>query len=123
MTKGAVQTAETTPFSIGIAVASMDDEDIRLVLLLPEKEKSVVRSTWIRSIFERRRDQGDFHQEMRLGDTESHFIFLRMSKERFDMLLSKVTSRFVSLFLHNQSLLSHMKHYLVGTTSTTEGLR
>ena len=51
------------------------------------------RSTWIRQIFERRQDQGDYHQllqEMKLQDAESHFRFLRMSKERFDILLAKV---------------------------------
>lgn len=95
------------------------DEDVRLVLLLVciyrrrrRRALSAQRSTWIRSIFERRRDQGDYHQllqEMRLGDTESHFRFLRMSKERFDMLLSKVTSQFVSFLLHNPPLLSYMK--------------
>ena len=75
-----------------------NDEDLRLVLLLVciysrrRKRLSSQRSTWIRPIFERRRDQGDYHQllqEMRLGDTESHFRFLRMSKERFDMLFVK----------------------------------
>ena len=40
-----------------------------------------------------RRQQGEYHnllQEMRVCDPESHFKYLRMSKERFDSLLSKV---------------------------------
>ena len=90
----------------------MDDsnEDLRLALLLVcvhsrrrrRRRLSSQKSTWVRPIFERRRNQGDYHQllqEMRLGDTESHFRFLRMSKERFDMLLSKLRRLFVSTYL------------------------
>ena len=81
----------------------MDDreENIRLSLLLclylrRRRRRRVVcsqRSVWIRSIFEKRQLQGDYHkllQEMRLRDTKSHFQFLRMSKERFNMLVAKV---------------------------------
>ena len=42
---------------------------------------------------QRRRQQGDYHnllQEVRLSDPESHFRYLRMSKEKFDSLLAKV---------------------------------
>ena len=47
-----------------------------------------------RKIFERRPKQGEYHQllqEMRLSDPESHFKYLRMSKERFDSLLEEVS--------------------------------
>ena len=33
-------------------------------------------------------------QKMRLADTESHFCYLRMSKEMFDLLLAKVKTLF-----------------------------
>jgi hypothetical protein len=48
----------------------------------------------LRSVFERRIDEGDFHnlvQEMRLNDEESHFCFLRMSGQTFDDLVTRVT--------------------------------
>ena len=48
---------------------------------------------WIRSIFTKRRQQREYHnllQEMRLSDPESHFRYLRMSRERFDSLLEVV---------------------------------
>ena len=41
------------------------------------------RRFWVRQIFTKRREQGEFHnliQEMRLVDPESHFRYLRMSK-------------------------------------------
>ena len=47
-----------------------------------------------RPIFQLRRQQGEFHnlvQEMRMVDPDSHFRYLRMSKERFDGLLSEVS--------------------------------
>ena len=50
---------------------------------------------WIHSIFAHRRQQGEYHnllQEMRLSDPDSHFRYLRMSKERFDCLLAEVVS-------------------------------
>ncbi|XP_062514075.1 uncharacterized protein LOC134189727 [Corticium candelabrum] len=49
---------------------------------------------WVRPIFQQRRQQGDFHQllqELRRNDPESHFRFLRMSKETFDCLVEKGT--------------------------------
>ena len=48
---------------------------------------------WVRPIFTQRRQQVEYHnlvQEMRLCDPESHFRYLRMSKERFDCLLAEV---------------------------------
>ena len=47
-----------------------------------------------RPIFQLRRQQGEFHnllQEMRMTDSDNHFKYLRMSKERFDDLLSQVS--------------------------------
>ena len=47
----------------------------------------------MRPIFGKRKEQGEFHnllQEMRLCDPDSHFAYLRMSKERFDKLVKEV---------------------------------
>ena len=46
------------------------------------------------ALFTQRVQQGEYHnllQEMRLSDPESHFRYLRMSKERFDCLLGKIS--------------------------------
>ena len=74
-----------------------DDDDIAIAIILGilhrRRRRRRVKKVWIRSIFTKRRQQGEFHnllQEMRLSDPESHFKYLRMSKERFDFLLSKV---------------------------------
>ena len=57
------------------------------------KKKKKKRKMWVRPIFTKRRQQGEYHnllQEMRLSDPESHFKYLRMSRFRFDSLLKKV---------------------------------
>jgi hypothetical protein len=51
------------------------------------------RRFWVREIFQRRGEQGEFHNlvtEMRLHDAESHFQYMRMSREAFDALVTKV---------------------------------
>lgn len=75
-----------------------------MILLLAYKKRTQRkrRKMWIQPIFKRRREQGEYHnllQEMRLDDPESHFRYMRMTKERFDSLLSMV-----SWLLHNYSL-------------------
>ena len=74
-----------------------DDDDIAIAIILGilhrRRRHRRVKKVWISSIFTKRRQQGEFHnllQEMRLSDPESHFKYLRMSKEQFDFLLSKV---------------------------------
>lgn len=52
------------------------------------------RSVWVREIFKKRRQQGDYHnliQEMRLGDKDKHFNYFRMSSQQFDELLGIVS--------------------------------
>ena len=75
------------------------DEELELLLLLAirrkrrKRKKKVSRRMWVRPIFMKRKEQGDYHnllQEMRLCDPESHFRYIRMSKLRFDSLLEKV---------------------------------
>ena len=64
-----------------------EDYDRRVLLLAllhrRRKRRRRERKMWIRPIFTQQ-------QEMRLSDPQSHFRYLRMSKERFDILLSQV---------------------------------
>ena len=74
------------------------DDELQLLLvaslyLVHKRKKRRRKSVSVRPIFKKRRQHGEFHQllqEMRLSDPESHFRYLRMSVERFDMLLAKV---------------------------------
>ena len=101
----ALHQAATPPFlSRGIRSAAVKmDEELYLLLNLAlylrrRRRRRHRRSVWVRSIFRRRRQQGEFHnllQVMRLSDSESHFRYLRMTKERFDILLSKVLGKAV----------------------------
>ena len=70
--------------------------ELELVLLLAfvRRQKKRKRRMWVRPIFRLRKQQGEYHnllQEMRLSDPDSHFKYLRMSKERFDSLLAEGT--------------------------------
>ena len=73
------------------------EEETLLLCLLWRRRKARAKSRrkfWVRSILAKRREQGEFHnllQEMRLSDPASHFSYLRMSKERFDILLEQVS--------------------------------
>ena len=58
---------------------------------------------WVRPIFTRRIAQGEYHnllQEVRSSDPESHFRYIRMSKEGFDFLLEKVCHQHGYLFYY-----------------------
>ena len=91
-----------TWYSFSSAAVKMEEELYLLLnlalYLRRRRRRRHRRSVWVRSIFRRRRQQGEFHnllQEMRLSDSESHFRYLRMTKERFDFLLSKVLGKAV----------------------------
>ena len=80
---------------------SVRNNKLRLLLVISlylrrrRKRRRLRRDVWVRDIFSRRQQQGEFHQlvqEMRLHDRESHFRYFRMSRERFDHLLSLVFS-------------------------------
>ena len=78
---------------LDISSESDDDVEELLLLCLLKKKLKRRRSVWVRPIFSRRRQQGEYHnllQEMRFSDPDSHFRYLRMSRERFDCLLSLV---------------------------------
>ncbi|XP_062515122.1 uncharacterized protein LOC134190671 isoform X1 [Corticium candelabrum] len=81
------------------------DDDLLLLLHLRRRRKKAKskhrRRMWVRPIFQQRRHQGDFHQllqELRRNDPESHFRFLRMSKETFDCLVEKLTTSLTTRF-------------------------
>ena len=70
-------------------------DSILLVALLRRRrrKKKTKRSMWMHEIICRGIQQGEYHnllQRMRVSDRESHFKYLRISKESFDSLLSKV---------------------------------
>ena len=72
-----------------------DEEETLLLSLLYRRRsrRRRSRSVWVRAIFAKRQQQGEYSnllQEMRLSDPQCHFQYLRMSKERFDILLSLV---------------------------------
>ena len=76
---------------------SEEEELILLLALRRRKRKKRTQRMWVRSIFTKRRQQAEFHnlvQELRLINPESHFRYLRMPKERFDSLLSKVKIKY-----------------------------
>lgn len=66
---------------------------LHLLLWRYHKKRKRTRKFAIRPIYQRRVQQGEYHnllQELRLQDAESHFRYLRMSKETFDQLLTRV---------------------------------
>ena len=86
----------------------MDEEQVRvgfaILTALVIRRRHRRRRVWVRPIFTQRVQQGEYHnllQEMRLSDPESHFCYLRMSKERFDFLLGKVN--FLWIFIYKFS--------------------
>ena len=70
--------------------SSSDEENFEFMALLAlklKRRRKKKRQYWVRPIFQRRREQGDYYnllQELRLSDPHCHFQFLQMSKERFD---------------------------------------
>ena len=75
-----------------------DDKVLEIALLTVllsrrQKRRRSKRKMWVRSILSQRRQRGEYHtllQEMRLNDTQEHFSYLRMSRERFEHLLAIV---------------------------------
>ena len=74
-----------------------DDMMMMLILLKRRKKRLQIkkkkRKMWVREIFQGRKNQGVYNnlvQEMRLGDRESYFRYMRMSPDRFEQLLSLI---------------------------------
>ena len=75
--------------------SSSEDDDLEALYLvcLRNRWRNKRREFWVRPIFSQRAQQGAFHhlvQELRLADAEYHFMYLRMSKETFDYIVSLV---------------------------------
>ena len=65
------------------------EETLLLSLLYRRSWRRRSRSVWVRAIFakcQQQRDYGNLLQEIRLSDPQSHFQYMRMSKEKFDLL-------------------------------------
>ena len=78
---------------------SSSDEELSVALVAAMIHRRHCRKRpkklWVRSIFAKRKEQGEYHnllQEMRLSDVDSHFRYIRMSRQRFDVLVSLVRS-------------------------------
>uniref|UniRef100_A0A224Z552 Nuclease HARBI1 n=1 Tax=Rhipicephalus zambeziensis TaxID=60191 RepID=A0A224Z552_9ACAR len=75
-----------------------------LIHRLPRKRK---RSLYIREIFDRRPEYGEYHhlvQELRQSDPEYHFKYLRMTKASFDQLLSLVHAKLIHAPTHRRPI-------------------
>ena len=74
------------------------DADLEIVLLLAlhhrQRRRKKRRNMWVRDIFSRRQQQGEYCnllQEMCMADPQLHFRYLRTSRESgFDCLLAEV---------------------------------
>ena len=94
--------------------SSESDNDLEelLIILSRRRPKKRKRSVWVRPIFSRRREQGEYNllQELRLSDPESHFRYLRMSRERFDCLVALVSSLLYIVCFCNRKQLAKTFH-------------
>lgn len=69
---------------------------IRILLRRRRRRRTVARGMWVRPIFQSRQELGEFRlvRDIRESlDHVSHFRYLRMSPQVFDLLLEKVTTR------------------------------
>ena len=104
--------------SVASNMDSSDEEDLQTALILGlilrrRRRRSAARRKrrmWVRPLLQKRSQQGSHNnliQEMRLSDRESHFSFMRMSKETFDVLLNKVRC-FPTLYNYNNYTLTKL---------------
>ena len=81
----------------GLRYGKLGEDDVQTALILGlilrrKRRKFAARGKkrmWVRPLLQMRTRQGTYNnliQEMRLGDRECHFSFLRMSRETFDVL-------------------------------------
>ncbi|KAL3225607.1 hypothetical protein MRX96_049169 [Rhipicephalus microplus] len=80
---------------------------IILALLVRRLRRKRNRSLYIRDIFEKRPEYGEYHhlvQELRHSDPEYHFKYFRMTKASFDKLLSLVYHRLVHPPTHRRPI-------------------
>ena len=75
---------------------SMADDELTSVIILGlihrRRRRKMSRKVWVQSIFTKRLQQSEFYnllEEMRLTDPESHYQYLRMSKQRLIILCQR----------------------------------
>lgn len=95
---------------------SSEEEELATALIIGllllrrrrRRRKNTQRKYWVRPILQMRQQREEYHnllQEMRLCDKESHFSYLRMSKETFDSQLQKVQSTKALIGLHKNEII------------------
>ena len=80
--------------------SSSEEETLILYALYRRRKRKSKRQRrfWTRPIYSQRKQRGCYStlvQEMRLGDPQLFFRYFRMSKETFDVLLSKVSRTYI----------------------------
>ncbi|XP_049528924.1 uncharacterized protein LOC125947718 [Dermacentor silvarum] len=81
--------------------------NILLALLIHRLRRKRKRSLYIREIFDRRPEYGEYHhlvQELRQSDPEYHFKYFRMTKASFDQLLSLVYEKLIHAPTHRRPI-------------------
>ena len=84
--------------------------------LLQRENRGNQRRFWVRPIITARKTYGCYHtlvQELRLGDREWYFKFIRMSPERFEHLLSLVAPRISKQKTNFESLLDRQSAFVL----------
>ncbi|XP_049522547.1 uncharacterized protein LOC125945036 [Dermacentor silvarum] len=82
-------------------------QNIELILLVRRLRKKRKRTMYIRELFDKRPQLGDYHQlvqELRQVDPEYHFKYFRMTKAKFDHLLSLVYERILQAPNHRRPI-------------------
>ncbi|XP_065310438.1 uncharacterized protein [Dermacentor albipictus] len=90
-----------------MALTCPDSQNIALVLLVRRLRQKRKRTMYIRELFEKRPQLSDYHhlvQELRQVDPEYHFKYFRMTKAKFDHLLSLVYERILHAPKHRRPI-------------------
>ena len=64
---------------------------IIIAIIRRRRRRKRPKRFWVRDIFRLQSEYHNLLQEMRLSDEESHFKYIRMSPERFDLLWGIMT--------------------------------
>ncbi|XP_049520516.1 putative nuclease HARBI1 [Dermacentor silvarum] len=91
----------------GMTLTRPHSQNIALILLVRRLRKKRKRTMYIRELFDKRPQLGDYHQlvqELRQVDPEYHFKYFRMTKAKFDHLLSLVYERILHAPNHRRPI-------------------
>ena len=91
----------------------MDEDHLLAIVLSLYARRRRRGSIWVRRIYQQRLKQGEYHnlyQEMRLHDPESHFRYIRMTRERFDLLLQEVCTSTASVLFFKFKVGPYLLH-------------